>query len=96
MTTQKDHSGYIERAKKIYEEQLKYELVKKHKGYIVKVDGRSGKYALGISASQSLPELKQLCDNSITYTARIGSDYVYELPNSTITDISKSTRDDSH
>ena len=96
MTTHKDRSRYIERAKKIYEDQLRDELVKKHKGYIIKVDGRSGKYALGISASQSLSELKKLCDSPITYTARIGSDHVYELPSSTITDTSSSTQGVAH
>ena len=86
MTTHKDHSLFVERAKRIYEDQLRDQLVKKHKGYIIKVDGRSGKYAIGISASQSLSELKKLCDNPITYTARIGSDHVYDLPSSTIMD----------
>ena len=91
MTTHKDRSRYIERARKIYENQLKDELVKKHKGYIIKIDGRSGKYAIGISASQSLSELKKLCDNPITYTARIGSDHVYDLSSSTIMDTPLST-----
>ena len=91
MTTKKERTGYIKRAKSIYEGQLRDDLVKKHKGYIIKIDGRSGEYAIGYSVSQSLSELKKQCDDPITYTARIGSDHVYDLPSSTIMDTPSST-----
>ena len=59
MTTKKERTGYIKRARSIYEGQLRDDLVKKHKGYIIKIDGRSGKYAIGISASQSLSRTQE-------------------------------------
>lgn len=83
MTSPKQRIKYLARAKRIYENELRDDLVKDHVGYIVKVDGRSGKFAIGISASQTLAELKEKCHAPVTYTARIGSDHVYDLPSST-------------
>ena len=84
MTTQKQCTKFLAHAKRIYEDELRDDLVKDHQGYIVKVDGRSGKYAIGISASQSLTELKKTCANPVTYIARVGFDHVYDLPSSTV------------
>ena len=84
MTTVKDRGYFVKRAKGIYEKELRNKLVKSHRGHIIKIDGRSGKYGIGLSASQSLTELKQQCDDPITYTARIGSNHVYDLPSLTV------------
>ena len=87
MTTETERQRYIKRAKKIYENKLRQKLAEDYEGYIVKIDGRSGDYAVGISASQSLAELKKRRKNPITFTARIGSDHVYDLPSVTVSDL---------
>lgn len=84
MTPQEERKRYIKRAKELHDRKLRHELIEDYAGYIIKIDGRSGEYAIGIRASQSLADLKKRCDNPITYTARIGSDHVYDLPSSTI------------
>ena len=84
MTTQEERKRYIQRAKELYDRKLRHELMTDYEGYIIKIDGRSGEYAIGISASQSLADLKKRCQNPITYAARIGSDHVYDLPSSTV------------
>ena len=84
MTTQEERKRYVKRAKELYDRELRHELIRDYEGYIVKIDGRSGEYAIGISASQSLADLKKRCQNPITYTARIGSDHVYDMPSSTV------------
>ena len=91
MTTHEQRKRYMKRAKELYDRKLRHELIEDYEGYIIKIDGRSGEYAIGISASQSLADLKKRCDNPITYTARIGSDHVYDLPSSTILGPSAST-----
>ena len=84
MTTEKERKRYVKRAKKIYDTKWRRELIKDHEGYIVKIDGRSGAYAIGVSASQSLADLRKRCEDPITYTARIGFDHVYDLPSVTV------------
>lgn len=84
MTTLQERKRYIRRAKELYDRKLRHELINDYEGYIVKIDGRSGEYAVGTSASQSLADLKKRCENPITYTARIGSDHIYDLPSSTV------------
>ena len=84
MTTQEERKRYLKRAKELYDRELRHELIRDYEGYIVKIDGRSGEYAIGISASQSLADLKKRCKNPITYTVRIGSDHVYDMPSSTV------------
>ena len=70
----------VERAKRFYEDELEDRLIEEHKGDIVAIDGYTLRYALGLNASGAYRELRRKCDRPVTYTARVGYDYVYYVP----------------
>ena len=70
----------VERAKRFYEDELLDQLIENHKGDIVVIDGKTLKYAVAMNASGARQELREKCDKTVTYTARIGFDYVYDVP----------------
>lgn len=69
-----------DRAKRFYEDELLDQLLKDHKGDIVVIDGNTLRYAVGMNESGAYQELLRKCDKPVTYTARVGSDYVYYVP----------------
>ena len=83
----------IDRAKRIYEDELQERLVGEFEGNIIVVDGRTGEYEIGDHAS-SAKRLRERCPDAVTYTARIGSDHVYEIPSLTvITDVTSAAEE---
>ena len=69
----------VERAKRFYEEEILDQLIEKHKGEIIVIDGYTLQYAIGFNASAAYQELLLKCDKPVTYTARVGFDYVYSV-----------------
>ena len=70
----------VERAKRFYEDELADQLIDEHKGDIVVIDGYTLKYAVAMNESGARQELRRKCDKPVTYTARVGFDYVYYVP----------------
>lgn len=70
----------VERAKRFYEDELVDQLIDEHKGDIVVIDGYTLKYAVAMNESGARQELRRKCDKPVTYTARVGFDYVYYVP----------------
>ena len=70
----------VERARRFYEDELLDQLIEDHKGDIVTIDGYTLKYAVAMNASGARQELLKKCDKPVTYTARVGFDYVYYVP----------------
>ena len=70
----------VERAKRFYDAELLDQLVDEHKGDIVVIDGRTLKYAVAMNESGARKILKRKCHKPVTYTARVGFDYVYNVP----------------
>ncbi|MCY4475911.1 MAG: hypothetical protein OXC83_10825 [Chloroflexi bacterium] len=71
---------FVERAKRFYEDELLDQLIDDHKGDIVVIDGYTLKYAVAMNASSARQQLRRKCDKPVTYTARVGFDYVYYVP----------------
>ena len=69
----------VERAKRFYEDKLLDQLIEEHKGDIVAIDGYTLQYAVGLNASGAHEDLERKCDKPVTYTARVGYDYVYSV-----------------
>ena len=84
MITESHRATCVERARRYYESELRDKLTQDHLGSIITIDGRTLKYAIGVNGSQSASRLREICEDPITYTARIGSDYVYDVPSATI------------
>ena len=76
----KEEKRLVERAKRFYEEKLLDQLIEEHKGDIVVIDGYTLHYAVAMNESGARQELRRKCDKPVTYTARIGFDYVYYVP----------------
>ena len=70
----------VQRAKRFYEDELIDQLIDDHKGNIVVIDGYTLQYAVGMNESGARQELRKKCDKPVTYTARVGFDYVYYVP----------------
>ena len=75
-----DEKRLVKRAKRFYEDELINQLIEDHKGDIVVIDGYTLKYAVAMNESGARQELKRKCDKPVTYTARVGFDYVYYVP----------------
>ena len=70
----------IARAKRFYERELYGQLIDEHKGDIVVIDGYTLEYAVAVNESGARQQLKRKCKKPVTYTARVGFDYVYYVP----------------
>lgn len=70
----------VKRAKRFYEDELLDKLIDEHKGDIVVIDGYTLKFAVAMNESGARQELRRKCDKPVTYTARVGFDYVYHVP----------------
>ena len=70
----------VERAKRFYEDELLAQLIDEHKGRIVVIDGYTLQHAVGMNESLAREKLLKHNPNPVTYTARVGSDYVYYVP----------------
>ena len=75
-----EYDRLIQRAKRFYEEQLLDKLIEDYKGYMVAIDGHTLQYEVAMNDSGARQELRKKCDNPVTYTARIGFDYHYDVP----------------
>ncbi len=76
----------VQRAERFYKDELEPRLIDKFKGYIVKVDGRTLNYSMGLYYESDIRrELIEKCDEApVVFTARVGSETVYELTGATV------------
>ena len=75
-----EYDRLIQRAKRFYEDELLDQLIEDHKGDMVVIDIRTLRYVVAMNESGARQELRRKCDNPVTYTARIGFDYHYDVP----------------
>ena len=85
-TSTEERDRLIKRAERFYKKSLEPNLIEDYKGYIVEVDGRTLKYALGRNrAAEIHRELLEKCGGeAVVFTARVGSDVVYEVSGPTV------------
>ncbi len=81
-----EYDRLIERAERFYKEELEAQLIDDHKGDIVEIDGRTLKYAIGsYRISDIHRDLVKKCDTEpVVFTARVGSDAVYDAVGATV------------
>ncbi len=70
----------VERARRFYEDELLDQLIEEHKGDIVVIDGYTLKYGVGLNASLAREDLLRKCESPVTYNARVGYDYAFDVP----------------
>ena len=81
-----EYEHLVQRAERFYRNELEPQLIEEYKGYLVEVDGRTLQYALGLYRSADIHrELLEKCDDDpVVFTARVGSDTVYEITGATV------------
>ncbi len=81
-----EYDRLIRRAERFYKDELEPRLADEYKGYIVEIDGRSLQYAMGLYRHADIHrELVKKCDEDpVVFTARVGSDTVYEVTGATV------------
>ena len=81
-----EYGRLVQRAERFYKDELEPRLIDDYKGYIVEVDGRTLRYALGFFRAADIHrELLEKCDDDpVVFTARVGSDTVYEITGATV------------
>ena len=81
-----EYDRLVQRAERFYKDELELRLIDEYEGYIVEVDGRTLQYALGLySAADIHRKLVEKCDEDpVVFTARVGSDAVYEITGATV------------
>jgi len=68
-----------EKGEKIYQEKLKNELEKEHKGEFVAIEVESERYFLGKSPEEALERAKNVFPNKIFHLIRIGYAGLYKV-----------------
>ena len=81
-----EYDRLVERAERFYKNELEPQLIDEYKGYLVEVDGRTLQYALGLYREADIHrELLEKCDDDpVVFTARVGSETVYEITGATV------------
>ena len=81
-----EYDRLVQRAERFYKDELEPRLIDEFKGYIVKVDGRTLNYSMGLYRESDIRrELLEKCDEQpVVFTARVGSETVYELTGATV------------
>ena len=81
-----EYDRLVQRAERFYKDELEPRLIDEFRGYIVEVDGRTLNYSMGLYRESNIHrELLKKCDeHPVVFTARVGSETVYELTGATI------------
>ena len=81
-----EYDRLLQRAESYYKNELEPRLIDEYCGYLVEVDGRTLKYAMGLYRESNIHrELLAKCDERpVVFTARVGSDTVYEITGATV------------
>ena len=81
-----EYNRLMERAARFYKDELESQLIDEFEGDIVVIDGYSLEYAVAMNESGARQALLSKISEPVTYTARVGFEYVYHvsLPSSVL------------